>query len=1005
MSKIATAAASTPSYSSMSRQKLSNFAEDKSLLTSIAKASAANKIAQSISSESESEDDEVDMSQPPDQNDFKVSRMMIDVSSDEERDGMRLRRATRKKRTKGTTDEKSDTNGADEIAARRYARHSNDNKNDENVVRGKELVISVTSNDEYTDEEISVSEDPSKIVFNLPVDKTKLKLKKTEAKYKAPKKKPASTFFNKLERPLSSANSAKKADSQPPSKKVKNAASDPSDTVTPKIDMSSSVVSSKPQSPINSIAAAGPTPPITVTTTLPTVEPVDKQNLSTDNISSGPASSRSTRKKKKIMKRKPHAHSAQRSKTAGPSLKPFLHLQTPIDAPTVVSTFINHVILDLQPSNVINRVPYLYQLWDPDHHFEVEMSQKNVERQIDLRMASHTEALFKSLHASNTRISLSLQLITIPTPTSTDSQSISFLLVFASWMSPNLVHHEELLSIAPIITSSSNFFDELIRFVTKTIETFHIKDRLLAVTIDAEVAQFCTAESISNRLTKLCDSDSLVAQRRQIYGIYSLSSAIDIVARTFLKEFPGGQAWSAAMIYTQRMPTHSVIDRLRFILYHFTSNYTDGQEEWECLFSYASNDQKKDFAQSSRKRIQPDSPLSPKSTYTMLRDAVALREILDRAVRVIPALQSYYITDNEWKLVKDVYKLLHVLYWLDSLVSGSPDSHSEPRFMLYILTLNKIREIVHQISQNDASGIFENCDLNLQSAFFNAFKFSESVWLLSSLEWPELGFLASLLDPRQMDAVSTEIVGEEKTIFLRELLGQFANQYDNLSPVIDIEESDGEPMVVDMMGSEDTSSKNESAGKDNKLSQSSGLQEQADESQSVNNENAPLNGSSQPSESQGLRTLDSQSTSSDDNEEFFTDRDINGADQENSAQESESEDDAEFAALERQLVLGVPATLQKAQMNDYFTEQLLPYTNLADSELMLRWWAVNGKSHLEYAAAARDIFGVAASVEGISARVLGSEFRTLLGDRVAHLSFSWLCKLVHLRALTRRQVR
>ncbi|KAF5098352.1 hypothetical protein D0Z00_002064 [Geotrichum galactomycetum] len=256
-----------------------------------------------------------------------------------------------------------------------------------------------------------------------------------------------------------------------------------------------------------------------------------------------------------------------------------------------------------------------------------------------------------------------------------------------------------------------------------------------------------------------------------------------------------------------------------------------------------------------------------------------------------------------------------------------------------------------------------------------------------------------------MDAVSTEIVGEEKTIILREVLVQFANQYDNLSPVIDIEESDGEPMVVDMMGTEDANTKKESASKDNKLSQSKDLQEQTDETKFVNGEDVPSNGSDQPIKNQALRTLDSQSTFSDDNEECFTDRGINGVDQENSTQESESEDDAEFAALEQRLVLGVPATLQKAQMNDYFTEQLLPYTNLADSELMLRWWAVNGKSHLEYAAAARDIFGIAASVEGIAARVLGPEFRALLGDRVPHMPFSWLCKLVHLRSCTRRQVR
>ena len=67
-------------------------------------------------------------------------------------------------------------------------------RNDENVVRDKELVISVTSNDEYTDEEISVSEDPSSIVFTFESIRLNSS-EKSQAKYKAPKKKPASTFF------------------------------------------------------------------------------------------------------------------------------------------------------------------------------------------------------------------------------------------------------------------------------------------------------------------------------------------------------------------------------------------------------------------------------------------------------------------------------------------------------------------------------------------------------------------------------------------------------------------------------------------------------------------------------------------------------------------------------------------------------------------------------------------------------------------------------------------
>lgn len=995
MNNLAKATANALSYSSMSRQKSSNLSDQKTLIASISKESVANKTAQTISA-SEDEDDEVDLTHSQDQHMSSLSKNPINVSSDEEKNEVRTRRAIRKKHSKFVANEKTDANSAEEIIHKSQIKTANVKKNDQKLSKKKDQLTSVLENDEDTDSSLVDPKDLTKPLLDFLVDKPKPKLKKTEVKYKTHKKKVAGSILKKRDLNPASIGSTKELCAEPLSKKVK--------TTMPYIDTTHNASVESINDPVVSAQTAlfasppvviGPTPPITATTMIPTVDTSENNNSSTGTPAPVATANTTMPKNKKSFKQKRNVHLADIYQLTAPSLHPFLHLKHLSDGPNAVDTFIDYVILDLQPANVINRTPYLYQLWDPDHEFEIQMSQKNIEAQIDSRFTTHTEDLFKLLNTTTTRISLSLQLITISTPDSTSSDSISFLFIFASWMSQNFVHHEELLNILPVNTNNDNPFERIVMLVNKTVEIFNISDRLLAVTIDDGVGQFCTAEDIAKELSNaISDSANL-----QIHGIYSLSSLLNITARMFLNAIEGGQAWSAAMVYTRSMPTLSALDRLRVILHYFVSNSTDNHKDWECLFSFISDHRKKDWPLSHRKCIIPDSPLSTKSTYIMLRDAIALREIIDRAITLIPALQRYYITDEEWKQINDIHKLLHILYWCDSLVSGSPDIPSQPRFVLYILTLSKICEIVNGISENKETGFFENCDPNLKSVFLDAFNLPATMLLLEPQRWSVLGILASLLDPRQMDVVITDIFGPEKALECREVLDQFSEQYDNLSPVIDIDESDGEPEVFDVLGAVSTRAKKEASRKQKNQFQHDDLNNMADEKVSLEGKEITLESSGDPTESQLPR--ENNSTGDDSNDENASDVDSSGSGRKLSTQESESEDDLDFAALAEKLVLGVPVAQQKAQINDYFTEQLLSNTDLTDSELMLRWWTANGKSHLEYAAAARDLFGVAPSVEGIANRVLGSEFHTLLSDRIEHLSFPWLRKLVCLRAYTR----
>ena len=103
--------------------------------------------------------------------------------------------------------------------------------------------------------------------------------------------------------------------------------------------------------------------------------------------------------------------------------------------------------------------------------------------------------------------------------------------------------------------------------------------------------------------------------------------------------------------------------------------------------------------------------------------------------------------------------------------------------------------------------------------------------------------------------------------------------------------------------------------------------------------------------------------------------------------------------LDQKLVLGKPGIqVATTGLEDYFNEIPLDYTDITSYEPMLLWWDTHIRYHPEFGAAARDVFGVASSVEGSSLRLLGRNFEKLLSNRWDQVSFEWLRKLVFLLA-------
>lgn len=86
--------------------------------------------------------------------------------------------------------------------------------------------------------------------------------------------------------------------------------------------------------------------------------------------------------------------------------------------------------------------------------------------------------------------------------------------------------------------------------------------------------------------------------------------------------------------------------------------------------------------------------------------------------------------------------------------------------------------------------------------------------------------------------------------------------------------------------------------------------------------------------------------------------------------------------LDQKLVLGKPGIqVATTGLEDYFNEIPLDYTDITSYEPMLLWWDTHIRYHPEFGAAARDVFGVASSVEGSSLRLLGRNFEKLLSNR------------------------